>query len=166
MTSTEASAKFILFSVAGTDYALRSRDVLHVEMVGQVTPVPNAAPFVDGIVFSRGSVVPVVNLRARFGFERAPIDVRTRLLVVGGGDRRVGLLADGAREFVTIPAEAILPPHETMTGVSGRYLEGVATIGQRLILVLDVAEVIAFAPEGPPQPSSAGGTQPAADGGG
>ena len=44
--------------------------------------MPNAAPFVDGVVFSRGQVVPAVNLRARFGFERAPYDVRTRLIVV------------------------------------------------------------------------------------
>ena len=51
-------------------------------MVEQVTPVPNAPPFVDGVVFSRGQVVPAVNLRARFGFERVADDLRTRLLVV------------------------------------------------------------------------------------
>ena len=73
---------YIVFAVAGTPYALRSADVQHVEMVEQVTRVPNAAPFVDGVVFSRGQVVPAVNLRSRFGFERVPYDLRTRLIVV------------------------------------------------------------------------------------
>jgi purine-binding chemotaxis protein CheW len=73
---------YILFSVAGTTYAALSRDVMHVEMLDHVTPVPNAPAFVDGVVFSRGQVVPAINLRARFGFERAAIDVRTRLVVV------------------------------------------------------------------------------------
>ena len=71
-------------------------------MVEQVTPVPNAPPFVEGVVFSRGQVVPVINLRVRFGFERNGRDLRTRLLVVEAGGRDVGLLADEAREFVTI----------------------------------------------------------------
>ncbi len=61
--------------------------------------------FVDGVVFSRGAVVPAVNLRARFGFERAPYDARTRLIVVQHGGRSVGLIVDSAREFVTIPAD-------------------------------------------------------------
>ena len=55
------------------------------EMVEHITRVPNAPPFVDGVVFSRGQVVPVVNLRARFGFERVADDLRTRLMVVAGG---------------------------------------------------------------------------------
>ena len=74
-----------MFTVAGTTYALRSHEVQHMEMVEKVTRVPNAASFVDGVVFSRGQVVPAVNLRARFGFERAPYDLRTRLIVVRPG---------------------------------------------------------------------------------
>lgn len=135
---------FILFGVAGTTYALRSRDVAHVEMVEQVTAVPNAVPFVDGVIFSRGEVVPAVNLRARFGFERAPYDLSTRLLVVRAGDRTVGLVVDAAREFVAIDPAAIQPPATALTGMSGRYLEGVANLGDRLVLVLDLNEVLTF----------------------
>jgi chemotaxis signal transduction protein len=62
---------YILFTVAGTSYALPSQDVAHVEMIEQITKVPNAPAFVDGVVFSRGQVVPAINMRARFGFDRA-----------------------------------------------------------------------------------------------
>lgn len=139
-----AAETFILFGVAGTTYALRSRDVAHVEMVEQVTAVPNAVPFVDGVVFSRGEVVPALNLRARFGFEKTPYDLSTRLLVVRAGDRTVGLVVDAAREFVAIDPASIQPPATALTGLSGRYLEGVANMGDRLVLILDLTEVLSF----------------------
>ena len=135
---------FILFTVAGTTYALRSKDVAHIEMVDQVTAVPNAVHFVDGVVFSRGQVVPALNLRARFGFEKASYDLSSRLLVVHAAGRSVGLVVDTAREFVSIDPSSIQPPSAALTGLSGRYLEGVANVGDRLILVLDLAEVLAF----------------------
>jgi len=135
-------ASYILFTVAGTTYALPSGDVRHMEMIEDITRVPNAPSFVDGVVFSRGQVVPVVNLRARFGFERAPYDLRSRLIVVQSGARLIGLVVDSAREFVNIAADAIQPPHEALAGMSGRYVEGVASIGGRLILTLHLSHIL------------------------
>lgn len=142
---------YIVFSVAGTAYAVASRDVQHMEMVEEVTRVPNAPPFVDGVVFSRGQVVPAVNLRARFGFDRAPYDLRTRLLVVQAGGRHLGLIVDEARQFVPIAASAIQPPQESIAGLSGQYVEGIASLGGRLVLVLNLGQLLAFS--GPPVPA-------------
>jgi len=135
---------YILFMLAGTTYALRTRDVAHVEMIDQVTGVPNAAHFVDGVVFSRGQVVPALNLRARFGFEKASYDLRTRLLVVQTEGRNVGLVVDSAREFLAIPDSAIQPPNAALSGLSGRYVEGIANLNDRLVLVLNLREVLNF----------------------
>ena len=133
---------YILFVVAGTTYGVRSDDVLHMEMIEHVTPVPNAPRFVEGVVFSRGQVVPVVNLRVRFGFERADLGLRTRLLVVQDGGRKLGLIADEAREFISIPDGAIQPPGDAIGGLSGNYLAGVATLGDRIVLILNIREVV------------------------
>ena len=137
---------YILFGVAGTTYGLKSEDVLHIEMIEHVTPVPNAPAYVEGVVFSRGQVVPVINLRARFGFDRAPLTGRTRLLIVQHEGRRVGLLADESREFIRIGDAAIRPPHEAIGGLSGNYLQGVATLGQRIVLILGVREIVETIP--------------------
>jgi purine-binding chemotaxis protein CheW len=134
--------QYILFTVAGTTYGVSSQDVAHVELVEEVTRVPNAPPHVDGVVFSRGAVVPAVNLRARFGFQRAPFDTRTRLIVVQRDGRSVGLITDAAREFVTIPGSTIQPPAEGLAGTSGRYLRGVATIADRMVLIIDISELL------------------------
>src|ERR1700712_2728200 len=93
---------YILCELAGTTYALRSDDIEQLEMIGQLTPVPNAPQFVDGITSVRGKVVPAVSMRARFGFERRPHDLRTRLVIVRSGARSVGLIVDNAREFAAI----------------------------------------------------------------
>ena len=142
--SDSSTDTFILLSVMGTTYALRSDQVQHMEMVEQVTRVPNAAPFVDGVVFSRGQVVPAVNLRARFGFERAPYDLRTRLVVVNSRGRQVGLIVDDGREFLRLPATAIAPPQESLAGLSSQYVEGIASLNGRLILVLNLENLLEF----------------------
>jgi purine-binding chemotaxis protein CheW len=134
--------QFILFVVAATTYALPSESVAHVEMVEEVTRVPNAPAFVDGVVFSRGQVVPAVNLRARFGFERAPNGVKTRLLVVQSRGRGIGLLADECREFLRIPASAIHPAGEALTGIGAQYITSIATIGDRMIVVLNLDDLL------------------------
>ena len=156
MAETQAAAEpFILFELAGTTYGVPSRLVQQMEMIEDITPVPNAPPFVEGVVFSRGQVVPAVNLRRRFGFEKVPRDLRMRLVVVSNGGRSVGLLVDAAREFVTIPAEAIQPPPEALSGLSGKYLQGIARLGERFVLILDVDEVLNFTDITSPAPHGA-----------
>jgi purine-binding chemotaxis protein CheW len=148
---------YILFDLAGTAYAVPSQAVQRMEMLENVTPVPNAPPFLDGVVFSRGQVVPAVNLRRRFGFDRAAYDLKTRLIVVAHAGRSVGLVVDSAREFVTIPGDAIQPPPETLAGTSGNYLSGVVTLNDRVVLILNVAEVLNY---GGGQDAAPGGPQP------
>jgi chemotaxis signal transduction protein len=143
--TSHGSRSYILFNVASTTYALPSGEVRHMEMIDGVTRVPNAPSFIDGVVFSRGQVVPVVNLRVRFGFERAPFDLRTRLIVVQSGSRLIGLVVDAAREFVAIAPDLVQPPNEALAGMSGRYVEGIAAIGDRLVLILNLERILNFA---------------------
>ncbi|HWH70004.1 MAG TPA: chemotaxis protein CheW [Candidatus Sulfotelmatobacter sp.] len=136
---------YILFELAGTTYGLRSQEVQHMEIVEHITPVPNAPPFVEGVVFSRGQVIPAINLRVRFGFARQAHTLRSRLIVVQAGERRVGLIVDTAREFRNLAPESILPPEQAITGVNENYLQGIAPLGDRLIFLLNIAELLKFA---------------------
>jgi len=138
----ENTEHYILFSLAGTTYAVRSGEVQQMDMVEQITPVPNAPPSVEGVVFIRGQVIPAINLRVRFGFPKVSYDLRTRLIVVRTGGRIVGLIVDTAREFVLIPVTAIQPPPEGISNLSGRYLAGIAAVGDRPVLILNIDEVI------------------------
>jgi purine-binding chemotaxis protein CheW len=142
---------FILFELAGTTYGVRSQYVQQIEMIEDVASVPNAHPAVEGVVLVRGQVIPALNLRTRFGFERIQRELRSRLVVINTGTRVVGLFVDTAREFIKIPTESIEPPPEALTGLSGHYLEGVATIDERMILILDLDAVLDLEYEVEPQ---------------
>ena len=133
---------FILFEVAGTTYGVRSRFVQQIEMIEDVAAVPNAHPAVEGVALVRGQVIPALNLRTRFGFDKIGRDLRSRLVVINSGTRVVGLIVDTAREFIKIPPESIEPLPEALTGLSGEYLEGIATINGRMILVLNLDAVL------------------------
>jgi len=135
------SDSYVLCDVAGATYAVRSDDIEQLEMVGHATPVPNSPAYVDGVTSVRGRVVPVVSLRARFGFDRVPHDLRSRLIVIRSQGRSVGYIVDSAREFAAIPADAIQPPPDGLADLSTQYLHGVAQQGERLIFVLDVPEL-------------------------
>jgi len=143
---------YVLCELAGTTYALRSDDIEQLEMVGKLTPVPNAPAFVDGVTSVRGRVIPAVSLRARFGFDRTPHDLRSRLVIVRAHGRSVGLIVDNAREFAAIPTDAIQPPPEGLSELSGQYLRGMAHLGDRLVLILDVPELLRGTEA--PQPTS------------
>src|SRR4029079_6487230 len=133
---------FILFELSDTTYGVRSRFVQQIDMIDDVASVPNAHPAVEGVVLVRGQVIPALNLRTRFGFERIERDPRSRIVVINTGTRVVGLVVDTAREFLKISPETIEPPPEALTGLSGDYLEGIATIGERMILILNLEAVL------------------------
>lgn len=133
---------FILFELAGTTYGVRSEFVQQIEMIDDVASVPNAHPAVEGVVLVRGQVIPALNLRTRFGFDKVERNLRSRLVVINNGSRVVGLVVDTAREFIKIAPESIEPPPEALTGLSGKYLEGIASINERMILVLNLDAVL------------------------
>ena len=139
---TNHDDKYVLFEVEGTTYGVASGAVRHIEMVEHVTLVPNANPAIDGVVFSRGQVIPALNLRTRFGFARQAPTLRSRIVFVQVRDRLVGLIVDTAREFLRIDPDKIRPIEQTLTGINGNYLKSVANLDQRLILLLDLDQVL------------------------
>jgi chemotaxis signal transduction protein len=158
--STERES-YVLFELAGSVYGIPSQSVQHIEMFEQLTLVPNANPAIDGVVFSRGQVIPALNLRTRFGFPRQEKTLRTRIIFAKAHERTVGLIVDSAREFQDLLAESIRPIEETLTGINGRYLKAVTKIGERLVLILELDAVLNVDDVQLPAEAEAASTQPA-----
>lgn len=139
---SSALQPFVFFELAGSTYAIPGDSVLHIEMHEHVTLVPNANPAIDGVVFSRGQVIPALNLRVRFGFPRQAADMQTRIIFTKVHERTVGLIVDSAREFRNLPTSSIGPIEETLTGINGKYLKAVTKVNDRLVLILDLEAVL------------------------
>jgi purine-binding chemotaxis protein CheW len=142
MEAATTLESYVFFELGGSVYGIPSANVQHIDMFEHVTLVPNANPAIDGVVFSRGQVIPALNLRVRFGFAREPNTLRTRIVFATVHDRTVGLIVDTAREFRNLPSESIRPIEETLTGINGRYLKAVTKVGERLVLILDLEAVL------------------------
>lgn len=135
-------ALHVTFRIGTADYVLPADQVLHLESYETATPVPGAPPYVAGIVQVRGRLVPVVDVRHRFGLAPIEHSIDRRVVVVQVGTRIAGLLVDSAREVLQIDAAAFEKPPEVIEQQSAGFVKGVAAIAKRLFLLVDVPRVI------------------------
>ena len=132
----------VVFKVGGSEYALPAADVLQMESFTAATPVPGARPFVKGVMQVRGRIVPVVDLRVRFGLPPLPATLDSRVVVALHGERAVALLVDAAREVLKLEEAQIKPPPEIVAQEAHGLVKGVAQVGARIVMLLDFAKVI------------------------
>jgi purine-binding chemotaxis protein CheW len=135
-------ALHVVFKVAGVDYVIPAFSVLQLESFTGATAVPGVAAHVAGLVQLRGRVVPVIDLRVRFGLPPQAPTIDTRIVVVSQGERAVGLVADSAREVKMIAPEVFRPPPAVVAEQARGFVRAVAQVGGRLFLLLDPAHVI------------------------
>ena len=136
----------VVFRVGETELVLSAENVLHMESFDEATPVPGAPPWVRGLLQIRGRVIPVIDLRMRFGLPAAGTGLGARVLVARSGDRVAGLLVDVAREVMDLDPERFAAPPDVLARTKDAFVEAVAHVGPRLLLRLDLDKV--FAEEG------------------
>lgn len=136
------SALHVTFRIGTAEYAIPAPLVLHLESFTAATHVPNAPAHVRGLVQVRGRVIPVVDLRVRFGLPPVESSLDHRIIVVQIGARVAGLLVDSAREVVRLEETAISKPPELIEQQSGGFVTAIATVAKRLLLLLDVPRVL------------------------
>jgi purine-binding chemotaxis protein CheW len=131
----------VVFKVQGSEYALPAADVLQMESYAGATMVPGAKPWVTGIIQVRGRVVPVVDVRARFGLSPHAQSGDSRVVVATHGERAVALLVDSAREVLKLDPAQVAPPPLVAQEAQG-MVKAVAQVGQRLVMLIDLARLM------------------------
>jgi purine-binding chemotaxis protein CheW len=139
---TGAGALHVVFRIGTGEYALAAADVLQMESYAGATPVPGAPSWVAGLVQVRGRVLPVVDLRARFGLPPGEPGLDQRVVVAQHQGRPVGLLVDRAREVLPVAEDAWRPPPPMVAAEAGGLVRAVAQAGPRLLMLLDFQKVI------------------------
>lgn len=132
----------VAFRVGSAEYAVPASQVLHLESFETATHIPGAPSFVAGLVQVRGRLVPVVDLRARFGLPPIEHTIDRRIVVCQHGERVAGLLVDSARDMLRLDEAAFEKPPELVEGQAAGFVRAVATANQRLVLLIDVPRVI------------------------
>ncbi len=142
MSEQAAMLKVIVFSLHDEEYGIPVSQVRSIEKVQHITRVPRTAPFVKGVINLRGLVTPIIDLRTRFGMAESGYTDSTRIIIVATEDVEVGLIVDTANDVMDIPVDAIEPPPEIVGSIEVEYLEGVAKLEKRLLILLNLEKVL------------------------
>ncbi len=129
--------QFISFSVGDEEYGLELLRVKEVIRVREITWLPKAPSFVKGIINLRGDVIPIIDLRDKFGLEAKEATAMTRVIVVEVEGKLMGMVVDSASQVVRIPADQIDPPPPVLGGFTQEFITGVGKIDDKLIILLN-----------------------------
>jgi purine-binding chemotaxis protein CheW len=135
--------KVVVFTLANEEYGIEVDKIKTIERMVPITRVPKTPAFVKGVINLRGVVVPVIDLRGRFGLPETEPTENSRIIIVAAHDLEVGFIVDSANDVLDVMSDAIESPPEVVGGVKAKYLSGVAKIGEnRLLILLHLAEVL------------------------
>ena len=132
----------ISFEVGDEEYGLDILRVKEVIRMKEITHLPKAPSFVRGIINLRGDVIPIIDLRDKFGLANEEYTDTTRVIVADVDGKLVGMVVDAASQVLRIPADQIDPPPPIVGGLSAEYIKGVGKLEQRLIILLNIDRIL------------------------
>lgn len=132
----------VVFNLAEENYGVDINAVEGIIKMQAITKVPKAPAFVEGITNLRGEVLPVIDLRKRFGLPTAEADKDTRIIHVEMDDVRVGMLVDAVTEVLRVAEDDIEAPSPMVATVDSAFITGIAKVEERLIILVDLGKVL------------------------
>jgi purine-binding chemotaxis protein CheW len=133
----------VVFALGNERYGLEISAVYEIIRPQQVTAVPQSPASVEGVINLRGRIIPVVDLRARFGLPGAVAAPSSRVVVCDANGLRVGLKVDGVSEVLMVPEDAVEPTPDIAVGSDTEYVRGVAKLAAQMVILLDLARLFA-----------------------
>ncbi len=134
--------KYLTFIIDGQSYCIDIRYVIEIIVVQPITQVPELPEYIKGIINLRGKVIPVLDVRLRFGKEERPYDDKTCFVVVDVAGNSVGIIVDEVEEVIQIPDENVAQPPSFSKNGSSRYVKGIGKIGEEVKLILDCQKLL------------------------
>jgi purine-binding chemotaxis protein CheW len=138
----DPSQQFLTFLVGREEYGIDILRVQEIKAFSTVTAVPNTPAYIRGVMNLRGTVIPVLDLRVKFGMTNPRYDKFTVIVVIKLRSKVVGLVVDAVSDVLDIPTASIERPPELVTDAETAFIRGMATIAERLIMLVDVDQII------------------------
>lgn len=132
----------VSFSLGKEEYAIEITKVKEIILPKGITHVPQMPDYIEGLINLRGNVIPVVDLRKRFGLVCDTETEHTRIMVTRMESKIVGLIVDSVSQVMKIPNAQIQEPPETIAGLARDYLMGIGKLDDRMIILLDIEKIM------------------------
>ena len=134
--------RYLLFQVVSEEYGIGIEHIIEIVGLQKITNVPEMPDYVKGVINLRGQVIPVVDVRIRFGIEAKEYDDRSCVVVVKLDEIHVGLIVDEVSEVQIIPTEMISPPPTVQKSAGSRFIRGMGRVGEEVKVLLDVTKLL------------------------
>ncbi len=140
--------QIVVFELASEHFGVNIAAVESIIKMQEITKMPRSPRFVEGVTNLRGKVLPVVDLRKRFGLPSQEVSKDSRIVVVTISGAEVGMVVDAVSEVLTVPADCVEPAPAIATTVDSSFITGIAKLDGRLVILLDLAEILTEAEQG------------------
>lgn len=134
--------KYLVFTIGKEEYGIEIRYVTEIIGIQAITPIPELAEYVRGVINLRGRIIPAMDVRLRFKKEEREYDDRTCIVIIEIRELSIGLIIDRVSEVVNIPDEEISAPPELNKNFHNRYIKGIGKVGNSVKLVLDCDKLL------------------------
>lgn len=134
--------QLVSFNIGSEEFGVDILKVQEINRMVEITKVPQAPSYVEGVINLRGKVIPIIDLRKRFNLELKEQDKNTRIVVVDIAGSIMGMIVDSVSEVLRLPANTVEPPPDLVTGINSEYINGVAKLEDRLLIFLDLSKVV------------------------
>ncbi len=133
--------QLVTFKLGSEEFAVDILKVQEINKMMNITKIPNAPAFIEGVINLRGKIIPIVDLRKRLGFKDQEYDKSTRIIVVELDGLVLGFIVDSASEVLRIPENTIEPPPTMIADIESEYIEGVGKVDDRLLILLELKKI-------------------------
>jgi len=137
-----AEVQMVAFKLEKEEFAVDIHQVREVLKMTRVTPLPQSAHYIEGLINLRGEVIPVVDLRKRFELPEGERSEQTRIIIVEIQDSNVGLIVDSVTEVLRFSSSAIQPPPARIAGTRTDLIKGVGKVEERLLIILNLERIL------------------------
>ncbi|MBX3395211.1 MAG: chemotaxis protein CheW [Phycisphaerae bacterium] len=136
------TTQIVGFRIGNEEYGVDIMRVQEIILLGHITKMPEVPDYIRGLINLRGHVIPIVDLRTRFGLPRGQSDEHTRIIVVNVGDKTMGIVVDAVNEVLRIGAEQLEPAPSSIAGIDHAYIKGLIKFESKLLILLDIHAIL------------------------
>jgi len=136
------TTQLVSFTLGDEVYGIAITHVREIILIAKITHIPQTPPHVKGLINLRSTVIPVIDLRTKFGMPESPMTDESRIMVLQSEGKTVGIIVDAVREVLRIKRDQITPPPATVAGAGREYMTGLVRLGEELLILLDIDKIL------------------------